>query len=400
MLAENLKSEGPVVFENTNYQYQILESVSQVNPTEWNQLIDPMHDLAMNQNLIRVMEQSLAKQAKFWTIAIRNSKNELVCCANLSLFEVDVIQSSSFFVKKLISTLRVVRPNTLKWKILFCGLPVPSGHCHLRFAQNVEPHTILPLLNQIMEKLAKNQQAKLIALKEFDQVEINKVKHLRELGFYQSELAPLFILSGSFKDFDEYIAAMRSPYRHQVQNNMKKFNLANLQVEHIFNAEEIKARFNHEVYQLYLNTWKKAKEKLECLPIHFFQELATTLPEQIAFTLISNNDKKPVAFAIGLINGTSYYNLYTGFDYSTKQQSDLYFNLFYHEINCAFQLKKQRIFLGQTSDYFKSRLGATAEPRFFFARAVHPSRKMLLKVFHKFIFPKVPQPIKHDVFKE
>ncbi len=399
MLKQHFTNNSTMSINNSNYQYEIHDSVLKIDKNEWQQLINCNQDLAMNQKLIYLIQQTLSNQAKFWTVTFRNEHKQLISCANLSLFDADIIQSAPFLIKKLIQFYRLIRPNTLKWKILFCGLPIPSGHSHLRFLPESDSSNVLIQLEQVMHSLALEHDAKLIVLKEFDLEQVKQLEFLKQLNFYQGELAPLFVLPGSFKDFNDYTKAVRSGYRRQIQKNIKKFKKFNLTVEHISDAQQIKQRFNSDVYQLYLNTWKKAKEKLECLPIEFFQHLATELPEQIALTLISNENKKPVAFAIGIMSEDCYYNLYTGLDYSLKEKADLYFNLFYQEIDCAFQFNKKNIFLGQTSDHFKLRLGATSNPRYFFVKPSHPKINFIFKYFHKLIFPKLPKPIPHVVFK-
>lgn len=398
MLNENVQENENSVIEDLYYQSQIYDSVLDIPSQEWNRLSNSNKDLAMNQKLIHLMEKTLSEQAKFWTIAFRNQQHQLVACANLSLFQSDIIQSAPPFVQKLIRKIRAVQPNLFRWNILFCGLPIPSGHSQLRFLPGIDPKPILMLLNEAMQNLAKQQQAKLIVLKEFDSNQATEITHLTTLGFCQGELAPLFVLQRSFKDFADYLTAIRSNYKHQIQSNIKKFKQSNLRVEHIVDPHEIRIRFTEQVYQLYLNIWEKAKEKLECLTLNFFQELPHTMPTQIVLTLISDHDN-PVAFAMSLVNDENYYNLYTGMDYSLKEKTDLYFNLFYHEIDYAFGFQKKWIFLGQTSDHFKARLGAIAEPRFFFVRARNPILQIIFKLFRSLIFPKLPAVIKHDVFK-
>lgn len=219
------------------------------------------------------------------------------------------------------------------------------------------------------------------------------------MGYLRGELEPIFHLSRAFHDFSEYKAALRSSYKHQIDANIKKFNHFNFQVEHFFTAEAIGAQFTDDLYQLYLNVWAKAKEKLECFSVDFFRQLPQILPGQVTLTLIKDQ-QKPIAFAIGITEESIYHNLYIGLDYHYAERADLYFNLFYHELAAVFPLKKSKIFLGQTSAAFKSRLGAYANARFFWVKPLNPLFRFIFQTFSSLIFPKIPAHPPKQVFKQ
>lgn len=384
--------------KDDGYYTEIYGSVKEIDPEEWQGLMDPHVDLAMDQRLIHLLENKLSDQARFWTVVVRDLRKKLVACACLGLFQTDVAQSSPLFLQKAIQRLRKYYSNAFKLKVLFCGLPLPSGHTHLRISPAVHSPLIMRLLNQVMTEIAQKEKAQLLVVKELDVQELEKIGDLRCLGFIRGELEPIFQFSSVFKNFDAYQAALRSGYRRQVQLNVKKFNQWGFRVEHLTDPVEIYSRFSDEVHALYLNVWTKAKEKLECFPADFFRELPQSMPNQVALTLISH-ESRPVAFALGVMSDDIYHNLYIGLDYAHLESGDLYFNLFYQELDAVFHLNKKKILLGQTSGTFKSRLGATADPRFFWVRPLNPLLRFLFKYFQNLIFPKVKPPQGNQVFK-
>ncbi len=384
---------------DAGFYTEICDSIKQVDPEEWHSLIDADLDLAMDQRLIHLLERSLSGQARFWTVLVRDRQKQLIACACLSLFQTDIVQSASGFLQTMIQRLRQKWPNVLKLKVLFCGLPLPCAHSHFRVREAIDLQPILKILNKTMTVIARREKASLLVLKELDAIQDAQLNNIRGLGFVRGELEPLYQLAANFKDFNDYRAALRSPYRNQIQANVKRFNQSGLKVEHFLDSEEIYSRFNDAVHRLYLNVWEKAKEKLECFSLDFFREVARSLPNQVAFTLISD-DQKPVAFALGMIGADTYYNLYVGLDYDYNETADLYFNLFYHELDVVFRFNKKKIFLGQTSGMFKSRLGAAPSARFFWVRPLNPILAMIFKYFQSIIFPRI-NPIKQNqVFKE
>ncbi len=383
---------------NAGYYTEVYDSIKDIDPNEWQSLIDASQDLAMDPRLIHLMEKTLHNQARFWTVLVRDRQKQLIACACLSLFQTDIVQSASGFLRKWVERLRSYWPNALKLKVLFCGLPSPAAHSHFRARASVDLQSVLQVLNEAMSAIASREKAALVVLKELDTGQDEQVSNLQNLGFVRGELEPLYQLSGAFKDFDDYRAALRSTYRNQIRANIKKFKQSGLKVEHLLDSEEIYSRFNESVYQLYLNVWKKAKEKLECYSLDFFREIAKAVPNQVIFTLVTDAGK-PVAFALGLMGEEHYYNLYVGLDYSYNDETDLYFNLFYHELDAVFKMNKKTIFLGQTSGMFKSRLGAFPDPRYFWVRPLNPILRILFKHLQSVIFPKVNLIKANQVFR-
>ncbi|MBS0350478.1 MAG: GNAT family N-acetyltransferase [Proteobacteria bacterium] len=379
------------------YLVEVHASIKQLNWQEWQDFVNPKMDLAMDPRLLNLMESTLSDQAKFWIILIRNPQQQLIACACLSLFRTDIIQSSNPIFSNVIKTLRHYFPNILKMKVLYCGLPLPSGHSHLRMKNKEDSEKILLLIHQNMLKIAQEQNARLMVFKELDGNQDLQLKYLKKWKYSRGQLQPVFHLLKTFEDFSAYENQLRSGYRYQIKCNKKKFNKAGLIVEHFVEPEQISNQFTEQVYQLYLNVWTKAKEKLECFSIDFFRELPNALPKQVLMTLIKDKDV-PVAFAIGMIDELNYYNLYVGLDYQYLKE-EIYCNLFYHELDHVFRLKKNKILLGQTSAVFKSRLGAIPDSRYFWVLPLKPSLQMIFKCFHKLIFPKEPHYGSYQVFK-
>jgi len=379
------------------YTYQLFRSITDVDEDEWYSLVN--NDLAMNIALIRLMENTLSSQAKFWTAMIYNNQQQPVACACLCLFQSDGIQSSPLWVINLFKSIRKIWPNCLKFKVLFCGLPFPSAETHFKIADNVEAKPIMSLITKIMHELAHQQKASLIVFKELCDNQRSQLTNIfTELNYIQGDIVPTYQLEGSFTGFDDYQNALRSKYRWQMQQNIKKFTTSGLTIRQETDPKIIEQLFTDEVYQLYLNVWEKANEKLECFPKEFFGQLGYAMPNETRLTLIYQEDVV-VAFAIGLLHNKCYKNLYCGIDYDVNLKTDCYFNLFYAELGSAFAEGATKIQMGQTSDHFKSRLGAQPHKRYFFVKNSNKLVNNVLKIFRQLIFPAVQEPIKCQVFK-
>jgi predicted N-acyltransferase len=133
------------------------------------------------------------------------------------------------------------------------------------------------------------------------------------------------------------------------------------------------------------------------MPASFFTEMAAALGDEAHLTVI-RKDGRVCAFTFAVTRGDTHYNLYSGLDYALNNEGDLYFNLFYHDLDQAFRAGVCSVHLGQTSDSFKSRLGSVTEPLFFFAHGRPKAFHAILKLFAPLAFPKVSAVEANDVF--
>ena len=81
-------------------------------------------------------------------------------------------------------------------------------------------------------------------------------------------------------------------------------------------------------------------------------------------------------------------------------KGDLYFNLYYNDLDQAFRRGHEQIHLGQDSDDFKMRLGSRPRALSFYVRAPNPVFQAGLRGFSRLIFPKVPSVRDHNVLKK
>lgn len=163
---------------NQEYQVAVHTSANHIAAEDWHSIINPQQDLAMDLRLIRLLETALNDQARFWTVMIRNRQQQLIACACLSLFATDVVQSATGFIQSAIQRLRRRWPNALKLKVLFCGLPVPSGHSHLRLHDKADVNAVLTCLHDTMTDIARQEQAQLLVFKELNADQDKQVEYL------------------------------------------------------------------------------------------------------------------------------------------------------------------------------------------------------------------------------
>jgi predicted N-acyltransferase len=384
-------------FNRSGLSHSVYNSIAEVPAHEWDLLTADDADLTMDRRLIGAYEATMAQQSPTFTIVIRDAAQNAVALACTCLFRVDAANFP--WLDKLVARTRKVWPNCLKIGVLFCGLPIPAGQSHLRIAAHADRAAVLTELDLALRKLARAQRAIIVVVKEFSSAECEPVRHLLDRGYLRGQIPPRHLIAGEFRSFADYVATMKSRYRSQVNRSLKKFAASGLRVEQVRGPIDMPRVYTDQAHRLYEAVQARSKYKLELYPAEFIRELGRQFGDDASLTCIYDGQKL-VAFTIGLARGPIYHNLYSGRDYDFPAEADLYFNLFYNDLDFAWRRGAKEVHLGQTSDHFKSRLGTQSEPMYLFVRPINPLVRWGLKTFSKWALPKVEPVEANQVFKE
>jgi predicted N-acyltransferase len=252
-------------------------------------------------------------------------------------------------------------------------------------------------VDRIMRELARASGAKLLVFKELEDTKGALEQALRQADYIQGDIPPMHLLNRSFQSFAQYRDALRSRYRAQIQRSQKKLMTAGFEALSGRGQAFFDSHWSEDVHRLYVAVQQRAEHKLELMPSSFFTELAQTLADEVSLTLI-HREGRVCAFTFAITRERTHYNLYSGLDYALNNEGDLYFNLFYNDLDQAFRSGATSVHLGQTSDSFKSRLGSSAQPLHFFVRGSGAWTNWALRRVASIAFPKLPRMRSRDVF--
>ena len=357
-------------------------------------------DFAMDRRLITLQQRTLREQSRMWVVVVRDGANEPAAIACLARFDLELLNLRGW-LKMGVAAARRVWPMFLKNRVLFVGLPLPCASSHLRFAARADKEMALEALDRRVQELAREENADYVVYKEFEGTAAGNMELLEKRGYLRGTLPVLHKLAGRFRNFGEYLGAIKARYRNQITRSRKKFSAAGLRAVHVTDGQEIRRRFTPEVHRLYAAVHAKSKTKLEFLPLEFFRELPDALPEQVAVMFVEdmNAGGRVVGFTLAMRANGTHYNVYSGVDYEMNQRAHIYFNLFYHDLDYAFSIGATEVHLGETSDGFKSRLGTETVPMYCYVKARNPLMQAIVKRLARQLFPEQRlEP--HDVFKE
>lgn len=369
------------------YACSIYESIDEVDPVEWNRFHDPGGDVFMAPAYLRAVERAMRADSRFFYAVVRNDRSEPVAVACFCVYELDAVLLAGSFVRWMLKPLRKLLPGLLRVKILLCGHPVSVGASHLRMVADADAPAVLTALNDVAERLAAEHRAKCIVFKEFDSRECARLGSLENLGYRRADSLPMNVIDPQWSSFDEYVASVKSRKRSVLRRSIKKFDQSNLRVSQHVGGEGVDEIYTDDVHRLYDEVLARSKVKLERLPAEYFRELARQLPENSHFTFIRDGDRI-VAFAASVFSDQRYHQLFVGFDEDLNPECDLYFNLFFREMDAAYRRGVKTVVAGQTSDVFKQqKLGSRPEPLFLYVKGCRFAARLLLRVAFRLLFP-------------
>jgi predicted N-acyltransferase len=283
--------------------------------------------------------------------------------------------------------------------IAFCGLPVSVGAKHLAIAPGARHQDVLRTMNEIAVSFARRERAPYVVFKEFVASDRPTMDFLQQLGYRRFSSPAMNTFDRRFSDMESYTAALRSRYRQCVRRSLAKSHAAGLRYERLTDTGAILRLYTPSVHRLYEAVALSSAHRLELLPLSFFHSLVRRLPGRVGLTLVHAGDRV-AAFNWNLFDGETYHFLFAGLDYDLNPTLDLYFNLMYAEMDCAFRAGAEALAFGQTADDFKTRLGCHQERRFFYVAPAGRVADLILRAAGSLLLPEPARWATHHVFRD
>jgi predicted N-acyltransferase len=380
------------------YQTTIYDAVEAIPAEEWDTLCGPAAEVFMDRRALAAVERSMAAEGKFHYLIVRDSAGQPMACAAVSLYRIDGAVLASGVLTKFVHGVRRLWNNYLRMKILFCGLPVSAGQKSLLLHPAADAASMAAELDRVLMQLARRHGAWFIVFKECDDSDLARLDRLEDHGYLRGDSLPMNHFEPRFRDLDDFCQALRSHYRYKINKSLRKFSQAGMRLETITDPQRIVDIYTDAVHRLYVAVVERAEHKLEILPAEFFREMVRRLPGEMSLSLVLQ-DERIVAFAWGLMHAGVFQNLFIGVDYTLNTDVDLYFNTMLRSIDFGLRNGATDIFVGQSADDFKSRVGCYHRARYIYLKSpTRPFQWLVRKMKSSVLPPAAPQPVR-DLFK-
>jgi hypothetical protein len=275
------------------------------------------------------------------------------------------------------------------FQILVSGNNFISGEYGVAMTKDADPETIFLALGETVKVITTNDRAKgkisAILVKDFFvKTAVGGSDFIRKKRYHRFLVEPEMIvpITDSWKDFDDYLAALSKKYRHRAKAVLKKTE--KLKVVELQEKDLEKAA--PEIYRLYQNVFERAKFRLSILHPDYFLEMKRKFPDNFRIYGYGLNGKW-VAFrsAFHLKNHLEAH--FIGIDYTVNQNLPLYQRVLYDFIAEGIEAGYSKVFLGRTAAEMKSTVGAIPHDLVCYIRHRNGLSNQVIRPFIDYLKP-------------
>ena len=234
-----------------------------------------------------------------------------------------------------------------------CQVAGPYGVC---FAPNINEQEKAQCWTTILKE-AETQfgSYSMVLVKDFTSEDQVIIDNLLTEGYRKIPTLPVmrFDLHSSWKNFDDYTAALASKYRIRTKAARKKFSPI---ISETWNVDKIQENAL-EINALYQHVFSKARFRLYRINTDYFIKLKVELDEHFQFKVYLHKDKL-IGFTTFFIGENQSDAHLIGIDYSANKEFSLYQNMLYDYIEEGIKAQTKSIDFGRTAMEIKSTIGA------------------------------------------
>ena len=371
---------------------EVHASIAEIDPGLWDSILD-RDDLQATHRFLSTCEESGIEDASYRHILV-HAGGRIAGTATLSRMSVSLDLLAPRAVRGAISAARRLHPGFLRVPVVFCGLPVSFGQSCLRFHPSANRNHVVRAVTQAMAEFAGQEGAAVLCLKEFSDAEAGHLRALEALGYIRARSLPACPLRLEWRTFEEYLAALRAPYRRQILADLhaRGGRGAELRLVEDFSQE------TEPIFALYEQVIDRAEFRLERLNQTFLNKLNHNLGSQ-SRALLLEAEGRLLAVAVLLYTPRTLTFLLAGIDYEANREHRAYLNLVAAVVAEGIRVGAEILELGQTSYALKTRLGGRPDPRWIYLRARSSIAHHALRSTVPVLFPATRTPARR-VFRK
>ena len=371
---------------------KIYNTIEQIKTDDWNNLssvIDP----DSRYECYWAMEKSQLEGIEFYYAVFYGDEDEIQGILPMYTFKkmpVDIALDNPLTTAVLKASRKLCK-NLLKIDLVFAGNPLGEVN---RFIlkddlSNDRKTEIAFLLISKMEEFAGSQEIKYLALKDFEDSFHVFENPESTVGrkFHISPSLPNNIIENRWESFDEYLSSLKHSHRRNIKRNIRISIGEHLEIKQVSPGE---TDFK-EIYNLYLNTFNRAKIRFEILNESYFENILKAMKLNSGL-FVAVQGGKTIGFLLFFIDSNVLIVKRIGIDYNISHKTLAYFRLFYSAIELGIRQRVKQIVLGQQSYHSKYRWGAKVKPGKIYFRSTGKIMDEILKIviphsFSEFKYP-------------
>ena len=340
-------------------------------------------------NFLKSLEKNHPKII-FSYIVLVDKNNSPTAFASLKIidFYLKSIKNDLEFLKNIGRKLHVF-PDKKPLKLLICGNTFVTGEHGVFIKENQDKKAIIKKLAESLNHFVNSnkklkKQIDAFLLKDFAQGSLFITDELKGFKYHTFSVEPnmQLQLNDNWKNFDDYLAAMKTKFRVKAKKAFKQS--VNIRIEEV-TLKNIAQKLP-KMTALYEKVASNAEFNLGTFNLETYKNLKEKFGDDYILKSYWLNDKI-VGFISGVINNESLDAHFVGIDYQQNREYAIYQRMLYDYIEIAISKKLKTINFGRTASEIKSSVGAVPQELTMYLRHKKTITNKILKLFLQRVQP-------------
>lgn len=377
------------------YSATVFDTIDSITTEDWSSL-NPYSNTYFNPKFLKAFE--ISNPNIIFKYIVLYDDNQAIGLANIQIISlgIDVILKNikiSSVVKKTLRFLLCRYPL----KIMFCGNVFLSGEHGIILNQDIDKKEAFLVISKAIKNLSNSKKTRplhAIFIKDFYQESLHITDYLLNYNYVKMPVEPnmIFKLNPQWKNYDNYIASLKSKYRVKVNKADSKSSLLTAK---LFNETDFEI-YKDELQQLYENTIESANFNAQVLNLNTYIKLRAFYKEDFIVKAYFVEDKL-VGFLSALLNNNHLDAHFIGLDYELNKTYAIYPRILNDYVRLGIEEQVSQVNFGRTASEIKSTIGATPEDLVCYTRHRHNLINKLLRPFISQV--KIKDYKQHNPFK-
>jgi len=334
---------------------QVFKSIDEVPQTQWDALLGE-RSITFSHRFWSIIEQSRLNDFDYRHVLFSDDAGQPVALTSFYSITTDIAIFAPAPLRKLLTGLRRVYPNLLKFRMLECGTPIILNSPPFVALPSVTAEQLATAVHTVLADTARREGQFLTVIRDFEAGSEVYTPLFAGFGYHWADLLPNTYLEIRWQTAAEYQTALKSYYRSKLRKHLKRN--AELGVHHTLVTDF--ADLADTLCAQWMVVHEQADEfQREVLTPDFYRALSERLDGR-AKVLLFHRGEALVGHALLLHDGQELRWLYFGRE--TAVNDSLYLYVAHAVIETAIALKVQRLEMGLTTYPIKQDLGAQVTP--------------------------------------
>ncbi len=333
------------------------------------------HAKRKDKRYYEIVEETICPDFTFRYFLIKDENGRTRAIQPYFLLEQDMLAGLGPRWLNAVNKLRRIWPRLFTLRTLMVGCA--AGEAHLHASAAAAQARDAAILSAHVIRLAREQRASLIVLKEFPARYRNTMSCFLERGFTRVPSMPMTRLDLSdYASFDDYLSkSMKGKHRRDILRKIKvAMQSSPIEMELVPDVSP----YADEIYSLYLQVFNRSKMQFEKLTRDYFTQLGDRMPDKVRF-FIWRQEGRIIAFSLCLVEDDVLYGEYLGLDYSVALKLHLYYYVMRDMIAWAIAQNYRSIVSSGLSYAPKLQMRHVLEPLDLYVRHTSPLANVILK---------------------